>query len=307
MNSNQNSLWQLLKSITKVKAEKKISLTVDGEDLSEPRDVAECFNNYFVNFINDLVTEINADEIFTSSSTSTDNYSEEEREEYNLPIITQDFVVKTINNLSYKKATGQDDLSVKLLKYLVNVPIVLSSLVHLLNLSVIEGIYPSDWKIARVQPIPKSGDMHCVQNYRSIAILSVLSKIIEKAVTSRFLKYLIDHGKLSPNQFGFRPNHSCEIALLCMVDEWSRRVDKGELNGVAFIDLRRAFDMVDHSILLDKLKICGCSRHSIKWFASYLRNCHQFVSIGKEKSSTKALNVGVPQGSILAPFCFLYL
>ena len=119
---------------------------------------------------------------------------------------------------------------------------------HILNLSVIEGIYPSDWKIARVQPIPNSGDMQYVKNYRPIAILSVLSKIVEKAVTSSFLKYLIDHGILSPNQFGFRPNHSCELALLRMVDEWSRQVDKGELNGIALIDLRRAFDMVDHSI-----------------------------------------------------------
>ena len=302
--SNQNSLWQLLKSITKVKADKNISLTVDGEDLSEPSDVAECFNNYFVNSINDLVNEIDADKIFTSSSTSPNNYSADEGEEYDLPIITQDFVVQTIRNLSCKKATGQDELSAKLLKYLVNVPIVLSSLVHILNLSIIEGIYPSDWKIARVQPIPKSGNMQCVQNYRPIAILSVLSKIIEKAVTSSFLKYLIDHGILSPNQFGFRPNHSCEIALLCMVDEWSRQVDKGELNGIAFIDLRRAFDMVDHSILLDKLKTCGCSQRSIKWFESYLRNRQQFVSIGKEKSSTKELNVGVPQGSILAPLLF---
>ena len=90
-----------------------------------------------------------------------------------------------------------------------------------------------------------------------------------------------------------------------MVDEWSRQVDKGELNGIAFIDLRRAFDMVDHSILLDKLKTCGCSRHSIKWFESYLRNRQQFVKkLVRKKSSTKELNVGVPQGSILAPLLF---
>ena len=114
------------------------------------------------------MNEIDADEIFTSSSTSPNNYSADEGEEYDLPIITQDFVVQTIRNLSCKKATGQDELSAKLLKYLVNVPIVLSSLVHILNLSIIEGIYPSDWKIARVQPIPKSGNMQCVQNYRPI-------------------------------------------------------------------------------------------------------------------------------------------
>ena len=98
--------------------------------------------------------------------------------------------------------------------------------------------------------------------------MSILSKIIEKAVHLSLLKYLSEHEILSPNQFGFRPGHSCETALICMVDEWSRQVDKGHLNGIAFIDLRRAFDTVDHLILLNKLKECGCSPHSIKWFES---------------------------------------
>ena len=303
-NSVPSAFWDVLKKITKGPSNKNISLKFDENDLSEPKEVAECFNDYFINSINDLVNEINVNEVSTSLSTSKCDDNNSVEEEYDLPIITQDFIVKMISELSCKKATGHDDLSVKLLKLVINVPTVLNSLVHIMNMSLNEGLYPTDWKTARIQPIPKSGEKQCVQNYRPIAILPVISKIIEKAVTSSFLKYLIQHNILSPNQFGFRPNHSCEIALLCMVDEWSKQVDNGNLNGVAFIDLRRAFDTVDHSILLDKLKMYGCSHHSIKWFASYLRNRKQFVSIGKEKSSTKIVNIGVPQGSILAPLLF---
>ena len=220
------------------------------------------------------------------------------------PSLLKISVVQTIKNLSCIKATGQDELSAKLLKYLVNVPIVLSSLVHILNLSITSIRLEN---CPEFNPSQNQEIMQCVQNYRPIAILSVLSKIIEKAVTSSFLKYLIDHGILSPNQFGFRPNHSCEIALLCMVDEWSRQVDKGELNGIAFIDLRRAYDMVDHSILLDKLKTCGCSRHSIKWFASYLRNRQQFVSIGKEKIIHKGIKRRSTAGLHTSPPPFVFI
>ena len=137
-----------------------------------------------------------------------------------------------------------------------------------------------------------------------MSILPILSKIIERAVYLNIFEYLSQHNLFYKNQFGFRPKHSCETALLCMVNQWSDNVDKGYLNGVAFMDLRRAFDTVNHSLLLNRLHQYGCSPHVIKWFESYLKNRQQFVSLGKEKSTFRNITMGVPQGSILAPLLF---
>ena len=133
-----------------------------------------------------------------------------------------------------------------------------------------------------------------VENYRPVSLLSIPSKILEKAVNKDFQDYLIENRILTDKQFGFRPNHSCETVLLCMVDQWAQNVDQGYVNGVAFIDMRKAFDAVNHSILLMKLKCVGCTERSLKWFTSYLGVRSQYVSIIGEKSSTRAINYGVP-------------
>ena len=146
-----------------------------------------------------------------------------------------------------------------------------------------------------------------MSNYRPIAILSVVSKFTERAVHKHFLDYLISKQILCPNQFGFRPKHSCETALLCMVDEWAMNVDNGKINGVALVDLRKAFDLVDHDILLQLLSECGCSERSLQWFKSYLSDREQFVSIQNKKSGVRNVSVGVPQGSILGPLLFTIL
>ena len=167
--------------------------------------------------------------------------------------------------------------------------------------------FPTAWKTARVKPIFKSGNKLEVSNYRPIAILSVVSKFTERAVHKHFLDYLISKQILCPNQFGFRPKHSCETALLCMVDEWAMNVDNGKINGVALVDLRKAFDLVDHDILLQLLSECGCSERSLQWFKSYLSDREQFVSIQNKKSGVRNVSVGVPQGSILGPLLFTIL
>ena len=209
-----------------------------------------------------------------------------------------------INRIPVKKATGPDDVSVNLLKHACNAPNVIHSLTHILNSSLDQGDFFDEWKIARVQPIYKAGSKLNVENYRPVSLLSIPSKILEKAVNKDFQDYLIENRILTDKQFGFRPNHSCETALLCMIDQWAQNVDQGYVNGVAFIDMRKAFDAVNHSILLMKLKCVGCTERSLKWFTSYLGGRSQYVSIKGEKSSTRAINYGVPQGSVLAPLLF---
>ena len=212
--------------------------------------------------------------------------------------------MKEIERIPIKKATGPDDVSIKLLKLACNSQNVIQSLTYILNSSLDQGNFFDEWKIARVQPIYKAGSKLNVENYRPVSLLSIPSKILEKAVNTEFQEYLKVNKILTERQFGFRPNHSCETALLCMVDLWAENVDKGNLNGVAYIDMRKAFDAVNHSTLLMKLKNVGCTDRAIKWFRSYLGGRSQFVSIKGKKSSTRTIHYGVPQGSVLAPLLF---
>ena len=223
---------------------------------------------------------------------------------FDLPVIDIEFVKKEIKGFPITKATGNDGLSVKILKHVCNINIVIDTLTYLYNLSLTTGVVPAAWKIARIQPIFKSGDKFQVCNYRPIAILPVLSKIIEKAVNKNLLEYLSEKRLLNPKQFGFRPNHSCETALICMVDELAMNVDKGYVNGLALIDLRKAFDMVDHRILISKLAKYGCSDKCLTWFKSYLNDRKQYVSMQNKKSNIMNVNTGVAQGSILGPLLF---
>ena len=193
-----------------------------------------------------------------------------------------------------------------MLKLVLDIPVVIDSFTYICNLSLSTAYFPTAWKAARVKPIFKSGNKLQVSNYRAIAILSVASKLLRELFIST-LDYLISRQILCPNQFGFRPKHSCETALLCMVDEWAKNVDNGKINGVALVDLRRAFDLVDHDVLLQLLSECGCSERSLQWLKSYLSDREQFVSIQNKKSDTRNVSVGVPQGSILGPLLFTIL
>ena len=193
---NPAALWGILKDVTNKKGDKNISLNVDGKNLSNAKDIVEYFNDYFIDSVNGIITngETVSENISPPKNGTGDfesNLSEDEQ--FHLPIISESFVVKEIKSLSGKKATGYDELSVRLLKYICDIPIVIKSLVYIYNLSIQTNTFPGAWKIARVQPIPKTGDKCLVQNYRPISILPIVSKIIEKAVHSHFLQYLMKH------------------------------------------------------------------------------------------------------------------
>ena len=131
------------------------------------------------------------------------------------------------------------------------------------------------------------------------------SKILERAVHDHVYSFLMDNDLFNPHQSGFRPHHSTETCLTDMVDNWLSNMNDGKLTGVAFIDLRKAFDSVNHSILLKKLHEMGASDVTLKWFNSYLTGRVQRVCFKKSFSNTMDVNAGVPQGSILGPLLFI--
>ena len=201
------------------------------------------------------------------------------------------------------KATGLDNIPCKLLKIAADV--VAPSLTCIFNQSLLTGIYPSDWKLAKVTPIFKNGSKTDLNNYRPISVIPAVAKIFEKIIYDQLHNYLNVNDLLTSCQSGFRSLHSTLTALLETSNNWCVNVDKGLLNCVIFINLKKAFDTIDHEIILKKLAKYGVDQNALKWFKSYLENRLQRCNVNNHLSSTCPLNCGVPQGSIIGPLLFL--
>ena len=265
------------------------------------KDISNGFNMHFANVATKLIDDCddkgNADNSYVASNVSNP------RSRLDLPSVTPEFVDKEIRNMSTSKATGLDNVSCKILK--LGRPAIVSSLTYLINFSLSNGVFPSAWKEAKVFPLHKGGDVDSTNNYRPISILPVVSKIIERAVHNHVYSYVTQNCILNVHQSGFRPKYSTETALVDMVDDWLLNINSGQMTGVAFIDLRKAFDTVNHEILIDKLRVIGASSITLKWFKSYLSNRIQRVSYNEVVSDALPISTGVPQGSILGPLLFL--
>ena len=178
-------------------------------------------------------------------------------------------------------------------------------LVYLCNLSFASGVVPSELKLAKVVPIYKSGKSDTFTNYRPISVLCVFSKIYERLMYNRLINFLLKHDALFKYQFGFRDKHSTELALILLMDKITSAIDNNEFTLAVFLDLSKAFDMVNHTILLNKLEHYGVRGIPLQWFKSYLSVRKQYVSYNGTDSYPSEINCGVPQGSILGPLLFL--
>ena len=177
---------------------------------------------------------------------------------------------------------------------------------YLFNLSIVKGIFPDDLKIAKVTPIYKTDNSSNISNYRPISVLPCFSKMLERIMYNRLQKYLKDQNILYNKQFGFRTGHSTEHAIAQLVDQIYEAFEKNEYTLGVFIDLSKAFDTVDHSILIRKLELYGITDRNYAWIKSYLSYRLQYIQID-ENSRTEfcVVKCGVPQGSILGPLLFL--
>ena len=214
-------------------------------------------------------------------------------------------VTNIFQNLK-NSAPGHDELNPSILRSCF--PTIKEPPVHILNLSLTEGLFPAELKIANVLPLYKADDNVVFNNYRPVSLLCILSKVFEKVMYSRLSSFLEKNQILLNNQFGFRKHHSAHMALMILLDKIVKALENGDYVIGIYLDFSKAFDTVDHGTLLLKLEHNGVGGSALKWFKSYLSDRQQYVTYNGVSSQLKNINCGVPQGSVLGPlFLLLYI
>ena len=266
--------------------------------IDDPLGIAEAFNTYFVNIGPNLAVNIPpSDKTFNSFLTNPNPNSI-----FFIPVDEIE-VIDIVNNLKAKKSSGCDGISLFLLKQIIHE--IAAPLTHIFNLSLTTGIFPSKMKVAKIIPIFKKGNVNDLGNYRPISLLTSFSKVLEKVVYSRTIKFLNDHNILVDTQFGFRKKHSTTHAVLLLIDQVVKAIEAKSHTVGVFLDHSKAFDTINHEILMYKLFHYGIRGRALEWFRDYLTNRLQFVHINDSNSSTQNITCGVPQGSLLGPLLFI--
>ena len=208
------------------------------------------------------------------------------------PRVSEDDVLTLLRGLNPSKASGLDEIGIA------------SSLSSLFNNSLSTGVFPEDWKCAKVSPVYKSGPRSDPANYRPVSLLLIISKVLEEFVFRSLSCYFEDNALLPDCQFGFRRNRSTQDAASILACDLAKSKDNGSWSGSVFLDVRKAFDTVDHDLLLRKLSLKGVNGIALKWLTSYLSNRFQVVQVAGCSSRKCQIRRGVPQGSKLGPLLF---
>ena len=222
---------------------------------------------------------------------------------FSLTPVSERFVYEQMLHLKPNKAIGLDKISSRLLKD--GAEVIAPILTKIINCSFNQKTFPQYWKSAKVMALFKSSDSDDCNNYRPISILPTISKIVERAAHMQLYNYLDDNSLLYMRQFGFRRKRSTSSALLQFTDDILGNMEHGQVTGVVFLDLKKAFDTVNHRVLILKLRALGVDDFSFTWFKSYLSNRTQRTVMGNAISSPRSVNKGIPQGSVLGPLFFL--
>ena len=296
--NDSTKCWKIIKEAVgqnSVINDDNCTFHINGNDVNDKQIISDEFNDYFVKIGPNLASNID-------NTSNPIEYVNDILNSISIPTITESEVTDILLSLNNSSA-GYDEIPAHILKQ--NTILYIKPLTHLINSSINKGIFPDELKIAKVIPIFKSGNKELIENYRPISILSVFTKVFEKVMYKHLINFVDKNNILYKYQFGFRRQHSTNHAVITLVEKITNALDKGKIVVGCFLDLKKAFDTVNHRILISKLRKYGIRGHILQWFESYLKNRKQFVQIKNFKSQIKSPTCGVPQGSILGPLLFI--
>ena len=265
-------------------------IIINNNKITEKQQIVDQFNSYFCNIANEMANNIT----IPLTGSYKDYLTNKFHASFSFKSVNKLDIHRIINNLSSKNTSGHDEISSVLLKKLVN--ILPGPITTIINQSLKSGIFPDNLKIAKISLIFKKGDHHQIENYRPISLLPTISKIFEKVVFIQLYDFFSENNFLYTSQYGFSKKPSTELAALETVDILLNKLDNKQTPAAIFIDLSKAFDTIDHQILLNKLSYYGIKNTALKWFTNYLFARSQYVEINSQKSSKIKISTGIPQG-----------
>ncbi|XP_042891027.1 uncharacterized protein LOC122265692 [Penaeus japonicus] len=282
---NNKKTWDIINTVLNRKSQ--TSLQALSPDV---------LNSYFANSGEALASKL------ATTEASHLHYLDNPLQMYFSPRLYTESEICNIVRESRDSSAGNDDIPMSIIKK--SLPHIIQALTYFCNRSLQTGMFPSCLRIARVVPIHKGGSLHEPKCYRPVSVLAAFGKIFETMMYDRMIEFCNYHNILSNFQFGFRAQRSSESALQCFTNYVLRAFDDNEFLISVFLDLSKAFDTVNHQILIDKLHYYRFRGPSLRWFQSYLSNRMQYVSVNGQSSIMLPVNYGVPQGSVLGPLLF---
>ena len=294
--------WLTIKGILNKTNDKKMFpkyFMLGDRKVSDSNIIANEFNKYYTEIGPKLAASISppVNKVFT------DYLINPVPIEFAFQNINEDTVSKIINNLKPKTSSGVDGLSSKFLKLIK--PVIIQPLTLIINQMFTTGIFPTRLKQAKVIPLYKKDEDYLIKNYRPVSLLPAISKVAERVMHNQLHEHFHNLKLYYKSQYGFRKQHSTELAAIELIDRITAKLDNGETPLNIYIDLSKAFDTLDHNILLHKLAYYGIRGKSFDLLKNYLANRKQAVLYNDTYSEELALKTGVPQGSILGPLLFI--
>ena len=295
---NIKETWKTINNTIKSKRRFNDKITLKENDLEiENNKVPNSFNNYFTGIANKLTSELP-----TTNHNATSYLKNRVNNTFYMNPVSNKETLKAINMLKYN-GKGTKIISTMVLKDTSN--ILSKILSHILTICVKEGYFPNELKTGCITPIYKNGSKNIVENYRPVCSLSPFSKIFERIIYNRMVDFLDQNSILNPNQFGFRKGLSTESAIIQFINNIHNGLNKRRHTIAIFMDLSKAFDVLDHNILSKKLEHYGFRGKILDLLMSFISDRKYFVNANGFTSDLKTVNIGVPQGSTLGPLLFL--
>ena len=295
---NCKNTWSLIgKILNKSKNKNTPEIIIDNE-----KATPESINNYFKDSISKIKQDIpscEGDDVHLRFLGDEVNFSM-------LLLPTSEEEIRALCKTIKSNSSGCDEIPPNIFKYSLDA--IIKPLTHVINLSLKEGKFPSPLKEAKVIPIHKSGDQKDIKNKRQVSVLNSISMLFEKVLHKRFCNYFETNGLISHKQHGFRKGFSTESAIANVLGSVYKNINNKKVTAAIFFDYSKAFDCVEHRILLSKLKHLGVRGNAYKLIESYLSNRKQRVFYNGQYSEPICIKYGVPQGSVMGPLLFsIYL